>query len=97
MAAFLTEKNAEGIDKNYMMLVWSRDSGRDDGGISFWNWDQPTSFTTPLTIKYRTLASQLREAHSTPVTNMFANDWRTWVLQAVPGFSVYNLDSVASP
>ncbi len=28
---------------------------------------------------------------------MFANDWRTWVLQATNGFSVYNLDSVAAP
>jgi hypothetical protein len=98
MAGFLTGKNNLGVDRNYMMLVWSRDSGRDDGGISFWNWDQPADFKTPPTLKYRGLAPQLREAHSTPVTNMFANgDWRTWVFQAVPGFSVYNLDSVAAP
>ena len=43
------------------------------------------------------VAPPLREAHSTPVTNMFATDWRTWVLQTTTGFSVYNLDSVAAP
>ena len=39
----------------------------------------------------------LREAHSTPVTNMFADVWRTWVFQATKGFAVYNLASVPAP
>jgi hypothetical protein len=97
MAAFVRGKNAAGVDKNCMMLVWSRDSGKDGGGISFWSWDQPATWSAP-TLKRHFPAPQLREAHSTPVTNMFANgDWRTWVLQATTGFSVYNLDSVANP
>jgi hypothetical protein len=96
MAAFVRGKNAAGVDKNHLMLVWSQDSGRGDGGISFWSWDQPANWSAP-TLKRHFPAPELREAHSTPVTNMFANDWRTWVLQATTGFSVYNLDSVADP
>ena len=96
MAAFLRGKDASNADKDYMMLVWSRDSGKGEGGISFWNWDTPATWSAP-TKKKHLVASQLREAHSTPVTNMFAPDWRTWVLQATPGFSVYNLASVATP
>ena len=41
MAAFLRGKDASNADKEYMMLVWSRDSGKGEGGISFWNWDTP--------------------------------------------------------
>jgi hypothetical protein len=96
MAAFVRGKNAAGVDQNYMMLVWSMDSGKGDGGLSFWSWDQPATWSAP-SLKKHLPASQLREAHSTPVTNMVANDWRTWVLQATPGFSVYDLDSIASP
>ena len=96
MAAFVRGKNAAGVDTDYMMLVWSMDSGKGQGGISFWNWDQPTTWSAPK-LKYRLVASPLREAHSTPVTNMVGNDWRTWVLQTTTGFSVYNLDSVAAP
>jgi hypothetical protein len=97
MAAFVRGKNSAGVDKNHMMLVWSQDSGKGDGGISFWSWDAPATWSAP-TLKRHFPAPELREAHSTPVTNMFANgDWRTWVLQATPGFSVYNLDSVANP
>ena len=96
MAAFLRGKDASNADKDYMMLVWSRDSGKGEGGISFWNWDTPATWSAP-TKKKHLVASQLREAHSTPVTNMFAPDWRTWVLQATPGFSVYSLASVATP
>jgi hypothetical protein len=79
-----------------MLLVWSMDSGKGDGGLSFWNWDTPGTWSAPRLRKHLP-ASRLREAHSTPSTNMFADDWRTWVLQATTGFSVYDLDSVASP
>lgn len=96
MAAFVRGKNAAGADTDYMMLVWSQDSGKGDGGISFWNWDSPAVWSAPKLRKHFP-AAPLREAHSTPVTNMFANDWRTWVLQATNGFSVYNLDSIVSP
>ena len=96
MAAFLRGKDASNADKDYMMLVWSRDSGKGEGGISFWNWDTPAIWSAP-TKKKHLVASQLREAHSTPVTNMFAPDWRTWVLQATTGFSAHNLASVATP
>ena len=96
MAAFVRGKNAANIDSDYLMLVWSMDSGKGDGGISFWNWSQPDIWSAP-TRAFRLVAPQLREAHSTPVTNMFANDWRTWVLQATTGFSIYNLDSIAAP
>ena len=85
------------VDTDYLMLVWSKDSGQGDGGISFWNWDSPSSWGSPPKLRYKLTDPKLREAHSTPVTNMFANDWRTWVLQATNGFSVYNLDSVAAP
>ena len=97
MAAFVRGKNAPTMQtSDYMMLVWSMDSGKGDGGISFWNWSQPDVWSAP-TRAFRLAAPQLREAHTTPVTNMFANDWRTWVLQATTGFSIYNLDSIAAP
>jgi hypothetical protein len=47
MAAFLRGKNASGIDQNYMMLVWTMDSGKGDGGISFWNCEQPSAWSMP--------------------------------------------------
>ena len=97
MAAFVRGKDAAQVDTDYLMLVWSKDSGQGDGGISFWNWDSPSSWGSPPKLRYKLTDPQLREAHVTPVTNMFANDWRTWVLQATNGFSVYNLDSVAAP
>jgi hypothetical protein len=102
MAAFVRGKNGAGVDNDYLMLVWSKDSGKGDGGISFYNWDSVSTWGNPPALNQPTLRSKLtdarlREAHSTPVTNMFANDWRTWVLQATNGFSVYNLDSVAAP
>lgn len=96
MAAFVRGKNAAGVDEDYMMLVWSMDSGKGDGGISLWNWDQPATWSAPA-LKFHHPSTTLREAHTTPVTNMFANDWRTWVFQATTGFAVYNLDSVANP
>jgi hypothetical protein len=96
MAAFARAKNGAGVDTDYLMLVWSMDSGKGDGGISFWSWDQPSVWSAP-TLKFKVAAPPLREAHSTPVTNMVAADWRTWVLQATTGFSVYNLDSAAAP
>ena len=70
MAAFVRGKNAANIDSDYLMLVWSMDSGKGDGGISFWNWSQPDIWSAP-TRAFRLVAPQLREAHSTPVTNMF--------------------------
>src|SRR5262245_20289143 len=73
MAAFLRGKNAAGVDTEYMMLVWSMDSGKGQGGISMWNWNDPTTWSAPA-LKYRLVAPPLREAHSTPVTNMAAND-----------------------
>src|SRR3954470_301233 len=95
MAGFVRGKDAAGVDRDYMMLVWSRDSGKGDGGISFWSWDQPGTWSAPVR-KNRLLAAELREAHTTPLTNMFATDWRTAVLQATTGFSVFNLDWIAS-
>ena len=96
MAAFVRGKDAAAVDTDYLMLVWSKDSGKGDGGISFYNWDSPSTWSAP-TLRFKLTDAKLREAHSTPVTEMFANDWRTWVLQATNGFSVYNLDSVAAP
>ena len=95
MAAFVRGKDTTGVDRDYMMLVWSRDSGRGDGGISFWSWDQPGTWSAPVR-KNRLLAAELREAHTTPLTNMFAKDWRAAILQATTGFSVFNLDWIAS-
>lgn len=96
MAAFVRGKNGAGVDSDHLMLVWSQDSGKGDGGISFYNWDNPASWTAPKLRKHWP-QSQLREAHGTSVTNMFAGDWRTWVLQATTGFSVVDLDSVVAP
>ena len=96
MAAFVRGKNDLGVDKDYMMLVWSMDSGKGDGGISFWSWDQPSTWSLP-TLKRHYPAPKLREAHSTSVTNMVGADWRTWALQTTTGVGIYNLDSVASP
>ena len=96
MAAFTRGKNAAGVDTDYMMMVWSQDSGKGDGGISFWNWDNPQSWSQPR-LKKHFPAPVLREAHSVPATNLFGGDWRTFVLQATSGFSVLDLDSVASP
>ena len=39
MAAFVRGKDAAAVDTDYLMLVWSKDSGKGDGGISFYNWD----------------------------------------------------------
>lgn len=97
MAAFVRGRDAGGIDRDHLMLVWSKDSGRGDGGISFYNWDAPGTWGGPPVLRRKIVDARLREAHSTPVTNMFANDWRTWVLQATNGFSIYNLDSIVSP
>lgn len=96
MAAFHRGRNAAGVDVEYMMLPWSMDSGRGDGGLSFWNWDDPATWSAPRRRKHLPVP-RLREAHSTPTTDMVGGDWRTWVLQATTGFSVYDLDSVASP
>ena len=71
MAAFVRGKNGANVDSDYLMLVWSMDSGKGDGGISFWSWGQPDVWSAP-TRAFRLVAPQLREAHSTPVTNMFA-------------------------
>jgi hypothetical protein len=97
MAAFVRGKDAAGADSDYMMLVWSVDGGAGNGGLSFYDWDQAAGWLDPPTLRFKLADARLREAHSTPVTNMFANDWRTWVLQATNGFSVYDLDSVAAP
>lgn len=97
MAAFVRGKDGGGIDRDYLMLVWSKDSGQGAGGISFYNWDTPSSWGGAPVLRKKIVDATLREAHSTPVTNMFANDWRTWVLQATNGLSVYNLDSIAAP
>ena len=104
MAAFARGKDAAAVNTDYLMLVWSKNSGRSEGGITFYNWGttsawtvgQPPKANTP-SLRFKISDSRIREAHSTPVTEMFANDWRTWVLQATDGFSVYNLDSVAAP
>src|SRR3954453_19382884 len=91
MAAFVRGKDTAGVERDYMMLVWSRDSGKGDGGISFWSWDQPGPWSAPVR-KNRLLAPELREADSTPMTKMFATDWRTAVLKSRRGFSALNLD-----
>lgn len=96
MAAFVRGKNAADVPTDYMMLVWSQDSGKGDGGISFWNWNDPATWSAPV-LKKHFPAPHLREVHSTPVTNMFGGAWSTWMLQAMTGFSVYDLGSVASP
>ena len=38
MAAFIRGKNAAGVDEEYLLLPWARDSGKDGGGFSLWNW-----------------------------------------------------------
>jgi hypothetical protein len=97
MAAFVRGKNEAGADSDYMMLIWSKDGGLGEGGISFYDWDAASGWLDPPTLRSKIADPRLREAHSTPVTNMFADDWRTWVLQATNGFSIYDLDSVAAP
>ena len=97
MAAFLRGKDGGGVDHDYLMLIWSKDSGKGDGGISFYIGILPQAGKVFRYYARRSVDAKLREAHSTPVTNMFANDWRTWVLQATNGFSVDDLDSVATP
>lgn len=97
MAAFVRGKDGSGADTDYMMLVWSKDSGKGEGGISFYDWDQASGWLNPPTLRSKVTDAKLREAHSTPVTNMFGGDWRTWVLSATNGFSIYNMDSVVAP
>ncbi len=92
VAAFVRGKDAAQVDTDYLMLVWSKDSGQGDGGISFWNWNSPSSWADPPKLKFKLTDPKLREAHSTPVTNMFpANSpttvRRTWVAAAPPTVS----------
>ena len=67
MAAFLEAKNAAGSDAEHMMLVWSQDSGKGDGGFSFYGWNNPASWSAPVRER-RHAAPPIREAHSTPST-----------------------------
>jgi hypothetical protein len=96
MAAFLRANDPAGVAAEYMMLVWAVDSGKPGGGVSFYNWDAPGTWSAPVR-RARFAAPQLREAHSTPTTDMFGGAWTTFALQATTGFSVYDFGSVASP
>jgi hypothetical protein len=96
MAAFLRAKNATGVDTEYMLLVWAVDSGKPGGGLGFYSWDNPGVWSAPVE-RFTHPASQLREAHSTPLTNMVGGRWSTFVAEATTGFSVYDLSSAASP
>ena len=50
MAAFVRGRNAAGADSDYMMLVWSTDGGKGEGGISFYDWDQGPGWLNPLAL-----------------------------------------------
>src|SRR3954452_12219319 len=96
MAAYVKAKNAAGVDTEYMLLVWAVDSGKPGGGFAFYSWDNPAAWSAPVE-RFTHPASQLREAHSTPLTNMVGGRWSTFVAEATNGFSVYDLTSAASP
>ncbi len=96
MAAYVKAKNAAGVDTEYMLLVWAVDSGKPGGGFAFYSWDNPGVWSPPVE-RFTYPASQLREAHSTPLTNMVGGHWSTFVAEATTGFSVYDLSSAAAP
>ena len=96
MAAFLEAKGPLGNNSEHMLLAWSQDGGKGDGGFSFYTWNDPTTWSAPNRVR-RHAAPPIREAHSTPSTNMAGNDWRTFILPTTTGYSVYDFDSVVNP
>ena len=65
MAAFVRGKDAAAVDTDYLMLVWSKDSGKGDGGISFFNWTSPSTWSA-TTLRFK-LTDAKRWWEGTPI------------------------------